>query len=90
MTDKERVQMAAEEYSDRYQRNAFGDMSQRGRIAYNAFLAGAAFRDAEIEELLGAFESYLHTMSAINANLGYQFTQPLINAHKFLDKFRGE
>lgn len=86
MTDKERVQMAAEAFTKEF----LDSEDSYSPPLHHLFLAGAAYRDAEIEELLGAFESYLHTMSAINANLGYQFTQPLINAHKFLDKFRGE
>ena len=57
-------------------------------IAEHEHLLLAERRRAQV--LFEAFEAHLSTMEAINQNMGYQFTQPLMAARARLAEYEGE
>lgn len=56
----------------------------------NGFLAGLKAEREKSKKLVETFRSHLNTMSEINAHIGYQFTQPLINAREKLKEYKKE
>ncbi len=90
MTQPKTAEQIMNKAADDYVDNKLAGRPINEDDCHNGFCAGwqaaMEYRDKNPgdDDLVVAFKSHLATMGAINANMGYPFSQPLINAQKAL------